>query len=128
MARVHQQLMHPSQIDPPIRQIPPKPPLLRLRLLRSTRHIHPKPAGMDFFAYSSFHSSILLSVKQLMALSEAYMAWETELKGASCQEGRQEEKVAIALNMLQRNIPPDVVAEVTGLTIAEIQQLQTTAQ
>jgi hypothetical protein len=33
-----------------------------------------------------------------MALSEAYVAWETELKGASRQEGRQEEKVAIALN------------------------------
>jgi predicted transposase/invertase (TIGR01784 family) len=62
-----------------------------------------------------------------MALSEAYVAWETELKGTSRQEGRQEgrqeEKVTIALNMLQRSIAPDVVAEVTGLTIAQIQQL-----
>jgi hypothetical protein len=44
---------------------------------------------------------------------------------ASRQEGRQEEKVTIALNMLRGNIAPDVVAEVTGLTIAQIQQLQT---
>jgi hypothetical protein len=63
-----------------------------------------------------------------MALSEAYVAWETELKGASRQEGRQEEKVAIALNMLQRHIAPDVVAEVTGLTMEQIRQLQTTEQ
>jgi predicted transposase YdaD len=52
------------------------------------------------------------------------VAWETELKGTSRQEGRQEEKVTIALNMLQRHISPDVVAEVTGLSIAQVQQLQ----
>ncbi len=55
-----------------------------------------------------------------MALSEAYVAWETELKGAS----RQEEKMAIALNMLRDSLPLEQIARFTGLTIAQIQQLQ----
>jgi predicted transposase YdaD len=63
-----------------------------------------------------------------MALSETYLAWETELKEKSREEGRQEEKVVIALNMLRGNISPDVVAEITGLRIAQIQQLQNADQ
>lgn len=64
--------------------------------------------------------------EELMALSETYLAWEAELKGMSRQEGRQEEKTVIALNLLQKNMPLELVAEVTGLTIAELQKIQAT--
>jgi hypothetical protein len=58
--------------------------------------------------------------EEIMALSEAYLTWEAELLGAS----RQQEKESIALNMMRKNMSLDVVAEVTGLTIAQLQMLQ----
>jgi hypothetical protein len=58
--------------------------------------------------------------EDFMALSEAYLAWEAELKNKS----RQEEKFAIACNMLQDNLPLEQIARFTGLTVAQIQQLR----
>jgi predicted transposase/invertase (TIGR01784 family) len=66
--------------------------------------------------------------EETMALSEAYLAWETELKDTSREEGLQEgeEKSAkaIALSLLNQGIAIEVITKATGLTIAQIQQLQ----
>jgi predicted transposase/invertase (TIGR01784 family) len=40
------------------------------------------------------------------------------------EEAREEEREKIALNLLRKNIPLETIAEVTGLTIEQIQQLQ----
>jgi predicted transposase/invertase (TIGR01784 family) len=40
------------------------------------------------------------------------------------REAREEERDKITLNMLLKNIPLETIAEVTGLTIEQIQQLQ----
>jgi hypothetical protein len=55
-----------------------------------------------------------------MALSEAYLAWETELKETS----EQRKAMAIALSLLNQGIAMEVITKATGLTIAQIQQLQ----
>jgi hypothetical protein len=41
------------------------------------------------------------------------------------EEGREEERRAIALNMLRDNLPLEQISRLTGLTIAQLQQLQT---
>jgi predicted transposase YdaD len=41
------------------------------------------------------------------------------------REAREEERQAIALKMLRKNLPLETIAEVTELTIAQLQQLQT---
>jgi hypothetical protein len=58
--------------------------------------------------------------EETMALSEAYLAWETELKETS----EQRKAMAIALNLLTQGIAIEVITKATGLTIAQIQQLQ----
>jgi predicted transposase/invertase (TIGR01784 family) len=40
------------------------------------------------------------------------------------EQGRDSERKTIALNMLRKNIPLETIAEVTGLTIDQLQQLQ----
>jgi predicted transposase YdaD len=40
------------------------------------------------------------------------------------QETRAEERVAIALNMLKENLPMEQIVRLTGLTIAQLQELQ----
>jgi predicted transposase/invertase (TIGR01784 family) len=45
-----------------------------------------------------------------------------ELKGKL--EGEQRQKREIALKMLGKNLPLETIAEVTGLTIEQLQQLQ----
>jgi predicted transposase/invertase (TIGR01784 family) len=75
-----------------------------------------------------------------MALSEAYLAWETELKETSreeglreglqeglregLQEGEERRAIAIAQNLLTQGIAIEIITKATGLTIAQIQQLQ----
>jgi predicted transposase/invertase (TIGR01784 family) len=63
-----------------------------------------------------------------MALSEAYLAWETELKETSREEGLREGEEkrarAMARTMLQDNLPVEQIVRFTGLTLAQIQQLQ----
>lgn len=60
----------------------------------------------------------------LMALSEAFLAWEQQKETQS----RQAERQAIALKMLRKTLPLETIAEVTGLTIAQLQQLQVNNQ
>jgi predicted transposase/invertase (TIGR01784 family) len=40
------------------------------------------------------------------------------------QMGREEEKQAIALNLLQQGFPMEAIAQATGLTLKQLQQLQ----
>jgi hypothetical protein len=58
--------------------------------------------------------------EEIMALSEAYLAWETELKETS----EERKAIAIAQNLLTQGIAIEVITKATGLTIAQIQQLQ----
>jgi predicted transposase/invertase (TIGR01784 family) len=71
-----------------------------------------------------------------MAFSEAFLAWEqaTEDRGreegreeghkAGLQAGQQAEKAAIALTLIQRQMPLAAIAEITGLSLEQIQALQ----
>lgn len=43
-------------------------------------------------------------------------------------QGRQETQTAIALKLLQKNLPLETIVEVTGLTITQLQQLQSSQQ
>jgi hypothetical protein len=58
--------------------------------------------------------------EEIMALSEAFLAWEEKLK----ENVEQNKASTIALNMLQDNLPLEQIARFTGLTIAQLQQLQ----
>lgn len=50
-------------------------------------------------------------------------AWyETEMNNAKL-EGKELEKQAIALNLLQRKFPLETIAEITGLTIEQLEKL-----
>lgn len=40
------------------------------------------------------------------------------------EEGRLETQTAIALNMLRKSLPFETIAELTGLTVAQLKQLQ----
>jgi predicted transposase/invertase (TIGR01784 family) len=40
------------------------------------------------------------------------------------EQGRDSERKTIALNMLRKNIPLETIAEVTGLSIDRLQELQ----
>jgi predicted Rossmann fold nucleotide-binding protein DprA/Smf involved in DNA uptake len=55
-----------------------------------------------------------------MALSEAFLTWEREKD----MQSKQEERQAIALNLLKENIPLETIARTTGLTIPQVQALQ----
>ncbi len=71
-----------------------------------------------------------------MALSQAYLEWEKEVKQKGKQEGellgkqkgrqegKQEGKQEVALNMLRSGIPVSQIAQFTGLSLQQIQQLQ----
>jgi hypothetical protein len=54
-----------------------------------------------------------------MAFSEAFLAWE--------QEKEVEQSKKIALKMLGKQFEPQTIAEVTGLPIAQIQEIQSQA-
>jgi hypothetical protein len=54
-----------------------------------------------------------------VAFSEAFLALEQEIKVRVCKK--------IALKMLGKQIELETIAEVTGLTIAQIQELQSQA-
>jgi hypothetical protein len=64
----------------------------------------------------------------IMNLAPVYEKWReetlTEGKQEGRQEGRQEERRSLALKMLEANAAVEFVAQITGYSIAEIQQLQ----
>jgi predicted transposase/invertase (TIGR01784 family) len=65
-----------------------------------------------------------LGVVEKERIMETLTSWEERGLRKGRQEGRQEERQAIALNMLQRKLPLETIAEVTGLTIEQLHQLQ----
>ncbi|MEB3295710.1 MAG: hypothetical protein VKJ24_21380 [Synechococcales bacterium] len=70
--------------------------------------------------------------EEIMAISRAFELWEQEVKNQGWQEGRQEgrqgREVEIALNLLREQIPLETIARTTGLTIAQLQDLQSQLQ
>jgi hypothetical protein len=64
----------------------------------------------------------------LMALSESFLTWERQWEQQKEEQIRQrieQEKLQeIALKMLQDNLPLEQISRLTGLTIAQIQALQ----
>jgi hypothetical protein len=69
------------------------------------------------------------TMAQIDALYEAEInkaKLEGELQGEARGEaiGEERQKQSIALNMIQENIPLEVIARITGLTIERLQQLQ----
>jgi hypothetical protein len=56
----------------------------------------------------------------VMALSEAFLTWEQETQ----EQIKAQERMAIALNMLRENVPLEQVSRFTGLSMEQLQQLQ----
>jgi predicted transposase/invertase (TIGR01784 family) len=56
--------------------------------------------------------------------SSVYQAWKAENE----QQGREKERQEIALKLLQQKVAPEAIAQATGLTIEQLQQLQTSQQ
>jgi predicted transposase/invertase (TIGR01784 family) len=62
--------------------------------------------------------------RDLMQESVIYQEWQAESKQQGKAEGKAEERRAIALNMLKDNLSLEQTSRFTGLTIAQLQQLQ----
>jgi predicted transposase YdaD len=68
-----------------------------------------------------------------MKESAIYQEWRQENLAEGRNEGRMEERLAIlqrrhfvnALKMLQEDMNPEIIAKITELSIAQIQNLQT---
>lgn len=56
----------------------------------------------------------------MMALSEAFLAWEQQTQ----EQSKREERQAIARRLLQQGLPIAAIAQATELSITEIQTLQ----
>ncbi len=59
-----------------------------------------------------------------MALSQAYLEWEKEVELRGEQRGELRGKQEAALNMLGGGIPVSQIAQFTGFSFQQIQQLQ----
>ena len=74
--------------------------------------------------------------EEIMAFTEAFLAWEQETEGKGRKEGRREgrkegrkegqkgERESIALNLLRQGFPLEAIAQATSLTIDQVQVLQ----
>jgi predicted transposase/invertase (TIGR01784 family) len=65
--------------------------------------------------------------EDIMAFSEAFLAWEQEVINRGRQKGLQEIETEMVLKMLHKQLDLETIAEVTGLPIEQIQQLQSQA-
>jgi predicted DNA-binding ribbon-helix-helix protein len=62
---------------------------------------------------------------ELKAFEEArQMKYVTTIERMAEERAKLEEKREISLNMLRKNMSPETIAEITGLTIEQIQALQ----
>ena len=52
------------------------------------------------------------------------MLYVTSIERMGIEQGKEQERQTIALNMLQENISLETIARITGLTIEQLQQLQ----
>jgi hypothetical protein len=66
-------------------------------------------------------SEFMKTMEEIDALYEAEMD-RARLEGE--QQGKKHQQQAIALNLLRENVPLEIVSRTTGLTIAQLQQLQ----
>jgi predicted HTH domain antitoxin len=55
---------------------------------------------------------------------EQQMPYVTSIEQMGIEQGKEQERQTIALNMLQENISLETIARITGLTIEQLQQLQ----
>jgi hypothetical protein len=55
---------------------------------------------------------------------EQQMPYVTSIERMGIEQGKEQERQTIALNLLRKNIPLETIAEATGLTIEQLQQLQ----
>jgi hypothetical protein len=68
--------------------------------------------------------SLTTEESEFMKTMEEIDVWyEAQINQAKL-EGEQLQKQSIALNMIQENIPLEVIARITGLTISQLQQMQ----
>jgi hypothetical protein len=68
--------------------------------------------------------SLTTEESEFMKTMEEIDVWyEAQINQAKL-EGEQLQKQSIALNMMQENIPLEVIARITGLTISQLQQMQ----
>jgi predicted transposase YdaD len=65
--------------------------------------------------------------EEIMTITKAFEVWEQETTNKGRQEGRQERNIEIALNLLRENIPVEAIVRSTGLTVEQIQALQSQA-
>ena len=63
-------------------------------------------------------------IMQASPMYQEMQSWAREEAKAWAREEIEGERRSIALNMLRKNLPSETIAEVTGLTIAQLQQLQ----
>jgi hypothetical protein len=72
--------------------------------------------------------SLTAEERNFMKTMEEIDAWyETQMSNAELKgetRGKEEEKQTIALNLLRKNIPLEIISEATGLTLEQIQQLR----
>jgi predicted transposase/invertase (TIGR01784 family) len=59
----------------------------------------------------------------MKTMEEIDIWYDTQMSNAELR-GQQRQKQEIALKMLGKNLPLETIAEVTGLTIEQLQQLQ----
>jgi predicted transposase/invertase (TIGR01784 family) len=64
-------------------------------------------------------------VDEFMKTMEEIDLWYEDQMNKAQLEGEQRQKQKIARNLLQENFSLAMIAEVTGLTIEQLQQLQT---
>ena len=55
---------------------------------------------------------------------EQQMPYVTSIERMGIEQGKEQERQSIALNLLRKNIPLETISEVTGLTIEQLQQLR----
>jgi hypothetical protein len=60
----------------------------------------------------------------LLIEEASQMKYVTTIERMAKEEGKIEEKQAIALNMLREHIPLEMIARTTSLTIEQVQALQ----
>jgi hypothetical protein len=100
--------------------------------LRLTRGLYEKGYGrqdiLNLFRFLDWLMELPEELKQAFRTElstyeqERQMPYITSIE----QMGRQEERREIALKMLRKQLPLDTIADITGLTLAQLEQLQAT--
>ncbi|NET55707.1 MAG: hypothetical protein F6K47_05905, partial [Symploca sp. SIO2E6] len=59
-----------------------------------------------------------------MQLTQAYLEWEQKTKRQGREEGREDKQQEIAVKLLELGLSIELVAEGTGLSLEQVQQIQ----